>query len=106
MVAEEVPPVTASIHAGHTPARRHRVGVKRSSEQTNRLVGCMVPKRPTLDAYPAKPVRTLIVDNEERRTNPEPNNSSGTARSTARPLSSQQQPSLASRLPSTLTQSN
>src|SRR2546425_7027431 len=86
MVAEEVPPVTPSIPAGLIPrACCHRVGVKRSREQTNQLVACTVPVRPALDADPARPVRTPIMDNEERGAGLATNNSSCSTRSTACP---------------------
>ena len=81
MVAEEAPPVTWL--AGR--ACCHRVGVKRSREQTNRLVTATVQVRPTLEADPAEAVRAPIMDNEERGADSTGKISSCPSRLTARP---------------------
>jgi hypothetical protein len=86
MLAEEVPPVTRSILAGHAlRARCHRVGVKRSREQTNRLVTATGPVRPALEADPPEPVRPPIIDNEKRGADSTTNTSRCTSRLPARP---------------------
>ncbi len=67
MVAEEVPLVICSLAGvGIPPPSRHRVGVKRSREQTHRRFAAAVPVRPALDADPAGPVRRPTMDDEER----------------------------------------
>ena len=62
IVAEEVPAVTwlARLACGH------RVGVKRSREQTHRPVAATVQVRPALEADPARSVVPPIMANEER----------------------------------------
>jgi hypothetical protein len=59
MVAEEVPPVA-----------RHRVGVKRPREQTNRPVATASQVRPALDADPARSARRPTLETEGRGATP------------------------------------
>jgi hypothetical protein len=56
MVAEEAPCVFCPD--------RHRVGVKRSREQPNRLVVATAEVRPALEADPASPVMTPTINTE------------------------------------------
>jgi hypothetical protein len=65
MVAEEVPPVTpARLRPTTRRSPRHRVGVKRSREQTNRPGAAAAKVRPALDADPARPVLRPTMDAE------------------------------------------
>jgi len=86
MVAEEVPPVTRSILGGLAlRACCQRVGVKRSREQTNRLLTATVRVRPALEADPVEPVRAPIMDNEERGADSTTKTSRCASRLAARP---------------------
>lgn len=81
MVAEEVPPVTWL--AQRTCC--HRVGVKRSREQANRLIAGTVQVRPALEADPAEGVRAPIMDTEGRGADSPTKPSSCPSRLPARP---------------------
>ncbi len=87
MVAQEVLPVTRPQLPAPGLTRRHRVGVKRSREQTSRPAATTLEVRPALDADPAASVHPPTMNTEGTGANSSSTNSVCTARFATRPRS-------------------